>query len=379
MKIKLVTLTLSLVLVLGACKNAKSNNEKKNQTEPKTETTYAKGYTLQHFANYTKIVVRNPWDTTRIMETYILVDRNKKVPANLPQGTIVKVPVQRVATCSSVFAGEYKKLGNIGNIVAVSEPQYVDIPEIKDGLKNGKIADLGMTTTLNTEKLIASKTDILVISPFEESMHDRLKNNGICVVKDASYMEESPLGRMEWIKFEAAFLCKDSLANDIFSKIEKRYLDLCKQASQTKTRPTVFTEKKYGDTWYIAAGNSYMGRFLKDAGANYLWSDLKNSGSVPYSFEKVFSKAINAQYWLIKYNNPQFDLTYKQLGEEYDLYKNFAAFKNKNVFAVNSGNTPYYEEGPMEPDVVLADLVSIFHPEIMPGYKAKYYLKIKEN
>ena len=121
-----------------------------------------------------------------------------------------------------------------------------------------------------------------------------------------------------------------------------------------------------------------MGNFMKDAGANYLWSDLKINGSKPFPFETVFSKALNADFWLIKYNNSESNLTYKQLGEEYDLYKNFAAFKNKHVFAVNSGNTPYYEQGPLEPDVVLSDLIKIFHPEILPDYQPKYYFGLKE-
>ena len=379
MNTKLSSLFIVISFLLVACTGSSSARKEKTEENggSQIEIKYAQGFSIRHFKEYTLIVVRNPWDTTHILEKYILVDRNKKIPIHLPEGTVVKIPVQRAATCSSIFAGEYKKLGDIGKIVAVSEPQYVDIPEIKEGLTSGKIADLGITVSLNAEKLIASKPDVLIISPFEESMHDRFKKNGICVVKDASYMEESPLGRTEWIKFEAAFLGKDSLANEMFSKIEKRYINLCHRISKTKNRPTVFTEKKFGDSWYVAGGNSYMGNFMKDAGANYLWSDLHVSGSKPFSFETVFSKAIHAQYWLIKYNNVQFDLTYKQLGEEYELYKNFNAFKNKTIFAVNSGNTPFYEVGPLEPDVILADLVSIFHPEILPNYKAKYYLKLK--
>jgi ABC-type Fe3+-hydroxamate transport system, periplasmic component len=375
MKIKL--LFISIILISSCTSVQKKQDKAVNTSRSQSKIHYAVGFSIKQFANYTLIEVRNPWDTARIMEKYILIDRNKETPANLPEGTLVKVPVQRVATCSSIFAGEYFKLGTINKIVAVSEPEYVDIPIIKDGLKNGQIADLGRTTTLNTEKLLAAKTDILVISFFEESMHDRLKKNGIIVVKDASYMEESPLGRTEWIKFEAAFLGKDSLANEIFSKIEKRYQELMKKAAATKSRPTVFTEKKNGDSWFIPGGNSYMGNFMKDAGANYLWSDLKHTGSVPLQFETVFSKAVNAEFWLIKYNNTQFDLTYKQLEKEYDLYKNFAAFKNKHIYAANSGTTPFYEEGPLEPDVVLSDLIHIFHPEVLLNYQPKYYQHIK--
>ena len=377
MKISTIAFTLCLIVLLGSCRNTKQSNDK-DALKEKSEIKYSKGFTIQHFDKYTQITVRNPWDTTQTMEKYILVDRNIKLPTNLPDGNIVRIPVQRVATCSSIFAGEYKQFGDIDKIIAVSEPEYYNITEIKKGLETGKIANLGITTSLNTEKLIASKPDVLIISPFEVSMHDKYKKMGICVIKDASYMEESPLGRTEWMKFEAAFLGKDSLANTIFSKIEKHYLDLCKEVNKTKNRPTVFGEKKYGDAWYVAGGNSYMGNFMKDAGANYLWSDLKINGSKPFPFETVFSKALNADFWLIKYNNSESNLTYKQLGEEYDLYKNFAAYKNKHVFAVNSGNTPYYEQGPLEPDVVLSDFIKIFHPEILPDYQPKYYFGLKE-
>lgn len=366
-----------ICFALFACHtNKKKESENNAAATTKAEIKYAKGFSIRHFENYTLIVVRNPWDTTQTMERYVLVDRNKAVPTNLPAGNVVKVPVQRVATCSSVFAGEYKLLNTIHLIVGVSDPQYVDIPEIKNGLKNGSITDLGMTTSLDLEKLLVAKTDILIVSPFEASMHDRFKKYGVCVVKDASYMEETPLGRAEWIKFEAAFLGKSKLSNEIFSGTENRYLQLSKQALAVKNRPSVFTETKFGDSWYIAGGKSYMGSFMKDAGANYIFRELKNSGSMPFSFEKVYAAVINADYWLIKYNDCVMNLTYKRLGEQYELYKNFSAFKKKNVYAVNSGTSAFYEEGPLEPDVVLADLIKIFHPELLPNHKLKYYKPI---
>jgi len=378
MNSKLLAFILCITLIFVACTGS---NHKQYKTDgdggSENKIKYAQGFSIRYFKEYTLIVVRNPWDTTHILEKYVLVDRNKKLPSNLPEGTVVRVPVQKVAVCSSVHAGMWNLLGKVNNIIAVCEPEYINLPKIKKGLANGKIVDLGMATAINLEKLIAASPDILVVSPFENSVHDRFKNTGIVVVKDASYMEESPLGRSEWIRFEAAFAGQDVLAKEIFKDIENRYLKLCLQVSKTKNRPTVFTEKKYGDAWYVSGGNSYIGQFLKDAGANYLWNDLNNAGSVPLSFEKVFSKAIHAQFWLIKYNNAQFELTYSQLKQEYELYSNFRAFKNNNIFAMNSAKTPFYEEGPMEPDVVLADMVNIFHPELLPGYKAKYYFKMK--
>jgi iron complex transport system substrate-binding protein len=361
-----------------ACTHSNDKRGKKDMNSPlKSVIHYARGFTIQRFRDYTQIVVRNPWDSTQLMEKYILVNRNKKLPANLPQGTIVKVPVERAAVCSAVHAGMWHQLGKIDKVIAVCEPEYINLPEIKDGLIKGRVTDLGMATAINFEKLLAVTPEVLIVSPFENAAYERFKNQGIVVLIDASYMEDSPLGRSEWIKFEAAFAGEDSLAAEIFSGIEQRYLKLCSQVSKIKSRPTVFTEKKYGDSWYVSGGNSYTGNFLRDAGAAYLWSDLKNPGSVPFTFEKVFAKAINADFWLIKYNDSQNELTYQRLGDEYELYKNFKAYKDKNIFTLNSGRTPYYEVGPMEPDVVLADLVSIFHPELLPGYKPKYYFRMK--
>jgi len=378
MKLKLLAVSLFFAFLFVACvPTPKKQGSKQENKEVKTKIRYAKGFSISHFANYTQIIVRNPWDSIHILEKYILVDRNAEMPANLPEGVIVKVPVQRAAICSSVHIGMWNQLGKINDVVAVCEPKYIDFEVIKKGLASGKIIDLGMATSINIEKLVAIAPDVLVVSPYENNTHDRFKNSGIAVIKDASYMEESPLGRSEWIKFEAAFTGEDALAEKIFNDIEKRYQSLCTQVLRTKNRPTVFTEKKFGDSWYISGGNSYIGRFLKDAGANYMWADMKNAGSVPLSFEKVFTKAINADYWLIKYNDSQSNLTYKQLATEYELYANFKAFKKKNIFAMNSATCPFYEESPMEPDVVLADLVSIFHPEIMLDYKPKYYFKIQ--
>jgi len=376
--------TRNLILLTTLCLLACTNQRKKQdisiqRTKQNKEVHYAKGFSINRFKDYTQLVVRNPWDSTKTLDTYILVDRNKKLPAHLPEGNLVRTPVERVAFASSVHAGIWNQLKKAHLTVGVCEPEYFSIPVIKEGLKSGKITDLGMATSINIEKLIAASPDILVISPFENTKRTEFEKVNIVVVKDASYMEESPLGRAEWIKFEAAFTNESKLANEIFSKIERNYLELCKKVSGTTNRPTVFTEKKFGDIWYIAGGKSYLGTFMKDAGADYLWKDLNFSGSAPFTFEKVYAKAIKADFWLLKYNDAQSDLTYESLKNEYNLYGNFNAFKQKQIFAINTAKTPFYESGPMEPDCVLADLVHIFHPELLPGYKPKYYFNLDNN
>jgi iron complex transport system substrate-binding protein len=367
----------SALCFIGCTGSRNKQSSPVNITAQNTEIRYAKGFRINHFKDYTQLTVRNPWDSAKVLDTYILVDRNKQLPTNLPEGTVVRTPVKRVAFASSVHAGIWNRLNKIQLTVGVCEPEYFSIPAIAEGLKQGKIADLGMATAINPEKLIAASPEVLIISPFENTKRTEFEKVKIAVVKDASYMEESPLGRAEWIKFEAAFTNENELANKIFTKIEKSYLELCNKVSATKSRPTVFTEKKFGDVWYTAGGKSYLGRFLQDAGANYLWKELNQSGSLPFSFEKVYAQAINADFWLLKYNDAQSNMTYETLKNEYNLYGNFNAFKQKHIFAINTAKTPFYEAGPMEPDRVLADLVHIFHPELLPGYKPKYYFNLE--
>lgn len=376
MKIKSL-IFLATVCFVGCTIPHKKQNRPAETPAQNTEIHYAKGFRINHFNDYTQIIVLNPWDSTKVLDTYILVDRNKKLPAKLPEGTVVRTPVERVAFASSVHAGMWNQLNKAQRTVGVCEPEYFHIPVIVAGLKSGKIADLGMATSINIEKLIAAAPEILVVSPFENTKRTEFEKVNLAVVKDASYMEESPLGRAEWIKFEAAFTNEDELAKDIFSKIEKNYTELCNKVATTQNRPTVFTEKKFGDIWYTAGSKSYLGRFLQDAGANYLWKDLSQSGSAPFTFEQVYARAIKADYWLLKYNDAQTDMTYGTLKNEYNLYANFNAFKQKHVFAINTAKTPFYETGPMQPDLVLADLVHIFHPELLPGYKPKYYFNLK--
>jgi len=376
---KLKTQIFVVILCLAGCtKSHTHQNYPDYSAKHKIEVQYAKGFRINHFSNCTQLIVRNPWDTTRVLDSYVLVDRNKKLPTDLPDGIIVRTPVKRVAFCSSVHAGMWNRLNKARLTVGVCEPEYFSIPLIVEGLKNGRITDLGMATSINLEKLIAAAPEILVVSPFENTKRTEFEKIKLVVVKDASYMEESPLGRAEWIKFEAAFTNEDTLAAKIFSNIGKKYLDLCRKVATTTSRPTVFTEKKFGDIWYIAGGKSYLGRFLKDAGAQYIWKDLNQSGSMPFTFEKVYEKAVKADFWLLKYNDAQRDLTYEALIDEYPLYANFNAYKMKQIFAINTAKNPFYEAGPMEPERVLADLIHIFHPELLPGYKPVYYFNLSK-
>ena len=128
----------------------------------------------------------------------------------------------------------------------------------------------------------------------------------------------------------------------------------------------------------MPAGDSYVAKYLNDAGANYLWSDDNTSGSLPLSFEVVLERAANADYWL---NFSQSWQSLQDLLNEDQRYTAFQAVKTGNLYNNDAqlneyqGND-YWESGISNPDIVLSDLIKIFHPQILPKHQLVYYRKL---
>lgn len=338
---------------------------------------YAQGFTVHHFDGYTSVEVRDPWDSTRLLQRYLLVDRERPVPGNLPKGTLVPVPVRNVVVYTSVHAAMIDQLGETGRIIGVCEPRYMDTPAIQEGLKAGRIADMGEATAPNVEMMIEKGAELVIVSPFQNSGYGPVEKLGIPIIEGADYMESLPLGRTEWIRFYGLLFGKEALADSIFRLTEKDYLDLKQLITAEMSRPSVISEKKFGASWFVPAGESYVANIYADAGADYVFKELSGAGSTPLAFETVLDRAIHADLWLVKYNRSE-EMTYDDLRAEYTPYENFDAFKNRRIYTCNTGLVPYYEEFPLHPDFLLKDLIWVFHPELLPGYTPRYYRKMGE-
>ena len=333
---------------------------------------YAQGFTVQRFDTYIMVEVRDPWDSTRLLQRYLLVDRTKSVPGGLPKGTIVKVPVKDIVIYTSVHAAIIDQLHETDKVIGVCEPRYMDTPAIQEGIQAGRIADLGEATSPNIEKMIEIGAELVIASPFQNSSYGPVEKIGIPIIEGADYMEAFPLGRTEWIRFYGLLFGKEEMADSIFKETEQAYLSLKDLTANIDNRPTVLSEKKFGSSWYVPSGDSYMAHLIEDAGADYMFKDLPGAGSTPLAFETVFDKAIHADIWLVKYNQSS-EMTYNDLRSEYTPYENFDAFKKKRIYTCNTGAVPYYEEFPIHPEYLLKDLIWIFHPERVFGYSPRYF------
>jgi len=373
MKIKFL-LTLFILLCL-ACSCSVRQSSHVSEALDTDSIRYATGFTIKHYYGYTSAEVHDPWDSTRILQRYLLVDRSQPLPDNMPKGTIVRTPIRKIAVYTTVHSSIIDQLGETDKIVGICEPHYIKTESVQTLLRSGQIADLGEATSPNVERMIEIGAEIIIASPFQNNGYGQAEKLGIPIIEGADYTEPTPLGRAEWGRFYGLLLGKREVADSIFRETESRYLALKELAASAVNRPTVLTDKRYGSTWFVSSGESYVAEFFRDANVEYIFSDLKGTASLPMSFETVFERAIDADFWLIRYNQPT-NMTYADLRSEYNPYENFKAFKQRNVYSCNTGNVPYYEEFPINPDYLLQDLIKIFHPELLPGSELRYYHKM---
>lgn len=377
-KILLSAYIVTWVLLLSAC----GGGSKTSSLQAEGDTVRMKYSSLLQIvkhADYTVVTIRNPWDTLKVLHTYLLADREKPLPEHLPEGTVVRTPLQKSVIYSSVHCSLWSELDELKGIGGVCGLEYIKLPQIQEGCRNGSIVNVGNSMNPDIERIIDLRPDAILLSPFENSGgYGRVGKLNIPIIECADYMETSALGRAEWMRLYGLLLGKEAQADSLFASIEKEYLTLTQQVkSQNLKRPTVISEMKNSSAWYIPGGNSTMGRLYQDAGADYVFASLSNSGSVPLAFETVFDRGGNADIWLIKYNQPQ-DKTYSELERDYAPYARFKAFQDRKVYGCNTNHVPFYEESPFHPELLLKDLIKIFHPELLPDYDLKYFSNLAE-
>lgn len=364
-----------MVLLLSACvRGGKTSSALSNGDTLVFR--HAINLSIVEYPEYTVAKLRNPWDTLSVLHTYILTDKRKPLPDHLPEGTVIGVPLEKLLVYSAVHGSLLSELEAVGRIRGICSREYFKQTEVQELCEKGVITDCGNSMSPDIERIIELQPDGIMLSPYESSGgYGQLGKLGIPLIECADYMETSPLGRAEWMKFYGILIGKKALADSLFSAVEKEYRNVTRQAQKSSVRPTVISDLKYGSTWYISGGNSTTGRLFKDAGATYVFADLKNSGSVPLPFETVFDKGQHADYWFIKYNQKT-EKTYQELEREFAPYARFHAFKNHRIYGCNSNYIPFYEESPFHPELLLKDVVKILHPDLLEGYTPQYFSKL---
>ena len=340
---------------------------------------YANGFTVEYQNNYKIVTVKNPWQDAKTSFKYVLVQCGTPAPKGFKQDQVITVPVNTVASLSTTHLPHLAKLELVDKLIGVSNLKIVNTPKVVEKIKAGKIAELG-NNNVNIERLLELAPDLVTTygtgNPQTDS-HPKLLEAGLKVAINAEYMENTPLGRSEWLKFTALFFNQEEKAEKVFSRISKNYQEIAAKTKAIKKRPKVFTGFNFKGTWYVPGCKSYPAQYLADAGAELLCIG-NSSGSIPSSFENIFERAATADYWL---NVSQSWQNLQDVIREDSRYGDFQAVQKGNVYNNNArlnenGGNDYWEGGISNPDVILADLIKIFHTELLPNHQLFFYQKL---
>lgn len=339
---------------------------------------YARLLHVYHHKGWDEVRIDNPWRKGYVLHTYCLVPRGAERP-HTPAGdaTVVRVPVERSVVFTSVHCGLLARLNALSAVKGVCDTRYILMPEVKEYIRKAGIADMGQSFQPNVERIIALHPDALLVSPFAGSGgYGKLGSAGLPLIECADYMESSALGRAEWMRlFGLLYGCTER-ADSLFATVENNYNSLKQQAAKAKSRPSLICDMIQSGGWFAPGGNSTIGGIFKDAGANYLFDDNNESGSVRLSPEAAVDKARNADFWFIRRGDTD-SLTYYSLAEENILYTVFRPWTQKHIYACNTLRVPFFDEEPFRPDLMLRDLVMIMHPELGIKGRPRYFTPIK--
>lgn len=391
---------------------------------------------------YAEVNVANPWKAGTLLHRYILIPKGKEGDETVARLALqrtsgmgcttdtVRTPVERSAVFIAPHCQLMYELGCQQAIRGVCDLNYINIPDVrKRAASAGKassgnasaqnsIVDCGSSMAPDIERIIALKPEAILVSPFENSGgYGKLDKLHIPIIEAADYMESSPLGRAEWMKFYGMLFGKDKnisttaaveasmtaagkaseatagkasgaaagkaseatlsascelRADSLFAQIEKEYLKLKAEAGKLPKGLSILTERKTGNVWYVPGGQSTIGILLKDANARYIFSDDQHSGSLPMSPEQILAKGSQVDVWAFKYFGGA-PLSQVQLLQEYDGYKALAAFNQGNIYQVDTSTVPYFELTSFHPELLLREFIILAHGERFG--KLKFYKK----
>lgn len=374
-----------LLFVVAGCQS-KTNTPQQQQPhcvkEASLPVKYARGFAVDYYNGFKVVSVKDVKDSSKTIVQYVLLPKGKAAPVDFATALLVDTPVTKVICVSTTHIAEMQRLGLLPLVAGVTNRSLIYSKEVLAAMDAGTIADLG-SEEMNYEKLLELNPSFVFTSGSYDG-GDKLKSKldalHIKTVLNLDYLEQDPLARAEWLKFIGAFFDMEYEADSIFTEIETNYLALREKAKAVAARPTVFCNIPFKEVWYMPSGQNYTARLIADAGGDFLWKETQSTNGLNLNldYEAVYGKAAEADIWL----GTGFA---KSLSEIKAADKKNAFFKayrtgrvyNNDLRYTPSGGFDFWESGVVNPDKALADLLFIFHPELLPGHQLYYYRKLK--
>lgn len=370
---KLILFLLPIAILANSCQNSTSGKtdvkkekeltSKVNEVPAEIKIEFAENFHVQSVKGGYELELLDP-NSHEVESTYQLTfDHSKK------GDKIIHLPVEHIAALSQTTVGMLSKLNALETITGISKIDYVYSPELKKRFKAKEISEFGDETNVPIEKIVKSKTKLIVYSGFgsEFDGEGKLRKLGIQSIPNYEWRETHPLGRAEWIKFLGILIDKPSEANAVFKKIKSNYEDLRWKIRDLDNLPKVISGNFYSDQWTAPAGNSYMAILFQDAGAKYVYRSSNGTGSVFLPIEQVVFDNRKTDYWI----NP--GVSSKGILSEMNPKAKFIGAYDHGIYCYSHEMNKFWEMSAIEPDFLLADFIHIFHPDFEPKSQLHFY------
>lgn len=317
--------------------------------------------------------------------TFVLVQCGAPEPelsGDLAGATKVTIPVERIAAASTTQVPGLQMLDAAQQVVGVSDGTALQDGPVKTGVDDGRIVQFGNTDgSVNVERVLGVEPDVFLASGMEDASVAKLRELGVSVVPVAEWLEKTPLGRAEWLKFYSLLLDKEASATSQYADIADGYHEVATKVAGANDRPKVLMGMQFQGTWYVPGSDTYQAAYLADAGSDYAFAGPEYAGSPQVAMETVLATAGDAQYWLNGTTMNDWTSLADVLAAD-ERYGSLKAVQDSQVWVptlrINAtGGNDYWEQGVVRPDLVLADLAAIFHPDLMPDHEFTFYQQLK--
>ena len=381
MKLTQNSFFLFLVFIVISCKKEVAKIDKKVET--KSNIKYAKGFDIVEENRIKKLIIKSAYQNLDENFIYEIHKKNIDIPFHHVNANEMElqVPIKKIVVTSTTHIPMVELLNEETSIIGFPYAKYVSSEKTRALIDAGKIQEIGKESSLNTEILLNLQPELVVgysVSSADKSL-TTIQKAGINVIYNGDWLEETPLGRAEWIKFFGVLFDKEKQADSIFKAIETNYLETKNIALKSTNKPTILSGAIMSkDIWSLPAGGSFVAQFLKDANLDYLWKNSDGKGSLSLSFESVFDKGANADFWIA----PGYFSSKEQMLKSNSIYNKFGAFINDQIYTPSTkkgktGGVIYYELAPTRPDLVLKDIIKITNPDLLPNYEFTFFEKMQ--
>lgn len=344
----------------------------------KSSVEHAENFSLRYEKSYQVLTIDEPFPGGDPV-TYALVRCGAPTPSltdDLADATVVTTPIDSLYAESTTHLPLLAELDRLDVLTGVANASRVVNADVREAIDAGSVVEYGSDTTLDVERVVAEAPDVVMSGGTDKSEYAALRKADVPVVANAEWLETSPLGRAEWLTVMAALTAEETEAAKVFDRIESGYHDVKDAVADAET-VEVLTGSMWQGTWSVPGGASYQSRLLADAGATHPWADTDSTGSLSKSAEQVAATASDLPLWLASTEwRTKDDVT-----SEDPRYADLAAMKSGQVWTIaedvgpNGGNG-YWERGVTRPDLVLADLAAIVHPDLLPDHDFQFYRQV---